>query len=171
MQLLTFSIGTEHYAIESRQVIEVLPSVIPRPIPRMPPFLPGIFTHRGRLVPLVDLGWLLADHPLQQRLSTRVIVVEFVASADGTQSQAVRLGVKAENVLSLCSAPAAEAVLPPLQTTETACLGRCFRIQGQTIQMIVVEHLLPPAMVATLAALAAAPSNTTHRATSHVAPS
>ena len=77
MQLLVFTVGAEDYAIESRRVIEVLPLVTARPIPRMPESIRGIFTHRGRLVPLVDLGRLLTDQPLRETLSTRVIVVEF----------------------------------------------------------------------------------------------
>ena len=68
MQLLSFTIGAEDYAIESRHVIEVLPLVAARPSPRMPDFVRGVFTHRGRLVPLVDLGLLLTDRPLRERL-------------------------------------------------------------------------------------------------------
>ena len=68
MQLLTFTIGAEDYAIESRRVVEVVPFVAARPIPRTPDFIRGIFTHRGRLIPLVDLGWLLIDKPLRETL-------------------------------------------------------------------------------------------------------
>ena len=43
MQLLTFTIGAEDYAIESRRVVEVVPLVATRPIPRTPDFIRGIF--------------------------------------------------------------------------------------------------------------------------------
>jgi chemotaxis-related protein WspB len=56
MQLLTFSIAGEPYAIEARLVIEVLPLVPARPLPQVPDYVLGIFTYRGDLVPLVDLG-------------------------------------------------------------------------------------------------------------------
>ncbi|RLS81203.1 MAG: chemotaxis protein CheW, partial [Planctomycetota bacterium] len=88
MQLLTFNVAGQTYAIESRRVIEVLPLVPARPIPHMPNYIRGIFTYRGRLVPLVDLALLLAVGRLQERLSTRVIVVEYAAA--GCESQ--RLG-------------------------------------------------------------------------------
>ena len=56
MQLLTFTVAGQTYAIESRRVVEVLPLVPARPIPHPPAYIRGIFTYRGRLVPLVDLG-------------------------------------------------------------------------------------------------------------------
>ena len=147
MQLLVFTIGAEDYAIESRRVIEVLPLVTARPIPRMPEFIRGIFTHRGRLVPLVDLGRLLTDQPLREMLSTRVIVVEFPA---GPGDQRMRLGVAAENVLSLCSTDETEASLPTIRSPGAPALGRLLRIGGRMIQVLDVEHLLPPSLVAGL---------------------
>lgn len=149
MQLLAFTVGAEDYAIESRRVIEVLPLVTARPIPRMPASVQGVFTHRGRLVPLVDLGRLLTDRPLRKTLSTRVIVVEFSA---GPEDHRIRLGVAAENVLSLCSSTEAETTLPTLPSPDAPALGRLLRIEGRTIQVIDVEHLLPPAMLAGLTA-------------------
>jgi chemotaxis signal transduction protein len=105
LQLLTFTVAGQTYAIESRRVIEVLPLVPARPIPHMPGFIRGIFTYRGRLVPLVDLALLLAVGQLQERLSTRVIVVEYAAAGRASQ----QLGLVAENVISVCSAEDAEA--------------------------------------------------------------
>ena len=153
MLLLVFTVGAEDYAIESRRVIEVLPLVTARPIPRMPESIKGIFTHRGRLVPLVDLGRLLTDQPLRETLSTRVIVVEF---STGPDDQRVRLGVAAENVLSLCSSDETEASLPTIRSPAAPALGRLLRIGGRTIQVLDVEHLLPPSLVAGLDAPAPA---------------
>ena len=61
MQLLTFTVAGQTYAIESRRVVEVLPLVPARPIPHTPAYIRGIFTYRGRLVPLLDLGQRLAE--------------------------------------------------------------------------------------------------------------
>jgi len=150
MQLLAFTVGDEEYAIESRRVIEVLPLVTPRPIPQMPDFVRGVFIHRGQLVPLVDLGWRLANHPLRARLSTRVIVVEFVSTAAPTPQPIIRLGMVAENVLSLCSSSDAEASLPAMHPPAAPYLGRVLRIGSRTLQLLDIEHLLPPALVADL---------------------
>lgn len=139
MQLLTFTVAGQTYAIESRRVIEVLPLVPARPIPHMPEFIRGIFTYRGRLVPLVDLAVRLAVGRLQERLSTRVIVVEYAAPARESQ----QLGLVAENVISVCSAEEADASLPSLEFGDAPFLGRILRIGGRTIQLLEVEKLLP----------------------------
>lgn len=152
MQLVSFTVGAEDYAIESRRVVEVLPLVTARPIPHMPAFVRGIFTHRGRLVPLVDLGRLLTDTPLRERLSTRVIVVEFAAGEDPSNRRAIRLGAAAENVVSVCSSGEAETSLPRLHSPDAPYLGTLLRIGSRTIQVLDVEHLLPPAMITALTA-------------------
>ncbi|NQW48881.1 MAG: chemotaxis protein CheW [Planctomycetes bacterium] len=150
MQLLTLTVEAEAYAIESRQVVEVLPLVPARPIPRMPDYVRGIFIHRGRLVPLIDLGLRLADHPPAALLSTRVIVVEYLPVQTGADHAPIRLGIVAENVVSFCSDADAEAFLPGMHMPSAPYLGRLLRIGGRTIQLIRVEHLLPGELVAGL---------------------
>lgn len=142
MQLLTFTVAGQAFAIESRRVVEVLPLIPARPIPHTPDYVRGIFTYRGRLVPLVDLGLRFATGQLAERLSTRVIVVE--ATIAGQESQ--MLGLVAENVIAICSAEDAEASLPPLDFHQAPFLGKILRIGGRTIQVIQIEHLLPAAV-------------------------
>lgn len=139
MQLLTFTIAGEAYAIESRRVVEVLPLVRVRLIPHTPDYVRGIFTYRGRLVPLVDLGLRLGTGPLDERLSTRVVVCE--VAIGGREPQ--QLGVVAENVISICSAEDADSSLPSLQLHDAPFLGQVLRIGGRTVQVLAVDHLLP----------------------------
>jgi chemotaxis-related protein WspB len=76
MLLLTFRVAQDLYAVDAARVAEVVPRVEPRPIPRTPAFLAGLFGYRGRVVPAIDLGLLLGNGPSPGRLSTRVILVE-----------------------------------------------------------------------------------------------
>jgi chemotaxis-related protein WspB len=147
MQILTFTVAGQPCAIESRSVIEVLPLVPARPIPLMPDYVRGIFTYRGRLVPLIDLGRRFAvGHEAagagRERLSTRVIVVEFVPPG-ASPAEPVRLGLIAENVVSICSADNADSSIPALELGHAPFLGRLLRLGGQTVQMIAVDRLLP----------------------------
>lgn len=149
MQLLSFSIGPDDYAIETRRVVEVLPLVSSRPIAGSPHFVRGVFVYRGQLVPLIDLGLYLAETPLRERLSTRVIVVEFYRGPDHRR---IILGIAAENVLSLCSDDDTDASLPTLSSSSAPFLGRLLRIHDRFLRMISVEHLLPPELLGTLVA-------------------
>ena len=147
MQLLTFTVAGQDYAIESLRVVEVLPLVPARPLPRMPDYMRGIFTYRGGLVPLVDLGLRLADRPPAERLSTRVIVVDLLPPA-GCPPR--RLGLVAENVISIRSAEDADAALPALDLAAAPFLGRILRLGGRTVQLIEVDRLLPDELAAGL---------------------
>jgi chemotaxis-related protein WspB len=149
MQLLCFTLGDETYAIASRSVIEVVPLLAFRPLAAAPAGVRGVFVHRGRLAPLVDLACLLGHEPLRDRLSTRVIIV---APPPGPAGRLARLGVAAENVLSLCDDAAAEDRLPPIADPTAPYLGACLRLGGRTIQCLDVDHLLPPAVWRRLAA-------------------
>ncbi len=139
MQLLTFTVGGETYAVESRRVVEVLPLVPARPIPQTPAWVRGVFTYRGAIVPLLDLAILLGVRAPAERLSTRVIVVEGGAAEEPRR----RLGLVAENVISICSDEDADATLPPLGAVRAAYLGRILRIADRTIQLLDIDSLLP----------------------------
>lgn len=151
MQLLTFSVAGEPYAIASRRVVEVLPRVPARPVPLAPDYLLGVFTYRGSLVPLVDLARRLGVAPATERLSTRVIVVD-AAAGDGS----VRLGLVAENVVAVRSADGAEASLPPLGLPGADFLDRILRLGRDTVQLLDVDRLLPGELLAGLRSAAPA---------------
>jgi len=146
MQLLAFTVAAQDYAIESRRVVEVLPLVPARPIPLAPDYVRGVFTYRGRFVPLVDLGRRLAAGPLHERLSTRVIVAD-LAVAGGEPRL---LGIVAENVISICSTDEADTSFPSIEMPGAPFLGRILRIAGRTIQVIAVEQILPADVSAAL---------------------
>lgn len=155
MQLLTFSVAGQPYAIESRRVIEVLPLVPARPLPQAPDYLLGIFTYRGRLLPLVDLARRLGAPPPAARLSTRVIVVEVEPGPEpGGRTMPLRLGIVAENVVAVRSADEVGASLPPLRLPGAEYLDRILRLGDETVQIIDIRRLLPAELTAGLAAAA-----------------
>lgn len=157
MQILTFTVGSELYAIESRRVTEVLPLVPARPIPRAPAYVRGVFTYRGRLVPLIDVGRRLADVPLRELLSTRVIVVD-CGAADA--AGATRLGLVAENVLGVRTTTADGATPATLPLPDAPYLGSLLRVDDRTVQLLAVDHLLPADLSAGFASSSQPPGST-----------
>jgi chemotaxis-related protein WspB len=75
MLLLTFTAGANRYAVDAAWVVELVPRVELRPVPHAPAFLAGLLEYRGKVVPVIDLGLLLGADPCQDRLSTRIILV------------------------------------------------------------------------------------------------
>ncbi len=146
MQLLTFAIGGHPYAIPSRRIVEVLPLVAARPLPHVPDFVRGLFSYRGRILPLIDLGVLLGAGTAPELLSTRVIVVSLDQDAEAgipVRQHGRQLGLVAEHVISIRSAERSDTVLSHLELASAPYLGPVYRLGGETIQVLDIDRLLP----------------------------
>ncbi|MFA7945426.1 chemotaxis protein CheW [Pseudomonas brenneri] len=74
---LVFHIGSERYALKATEVAEVLPRLPLKPIAHAPMWVAGIFAHRGKMVPVIDLSALTFGTPAQARTSTRLVLVNY----------------------------------------------------------------------------------------------
>jgi chemotaxis-related protein WspB len=73
--LLLFSAGGPLYAMESKDVVEVIPRVALRPAVNLQGYVSGLFNYRGAVVPVIDLCFLIQGRPSCQNLSSRIIMV------------------------------------------------------------------------------------------------
>src|SRR5438270_12603858 len=84
MLFLLFQLGKDRYALEASRVVEILPMVALKQLPKAPGAVAGVFSFRGQPVPVVDLCALTLGRPAHERLSTRIIVIRYPAEK-GTQ--------------------------------------------------------------------------------------
>ena len=77
MLFLLFQLGHDRYALEASRVLEVLPLLELKRLPGAPMGVAGIFNYRGRPVPAVDLSELTLGQPASERLSTRIVVINY----------------------------------------------------------------------------------------------
>jgi len=160
MQLLTFTAGGQTYAIEATSVVEVLPAVPVRVVPRLPDYVLGVVGYRGMLIPVIDLAKRLTDEFSSRRLSTRLLVVEFPwreRSESSLPSSKARLGIVAENMVSTLRSDDVDMVFPTMHLESSPFLGRILRLNGQTVHMLIVENLLPAELASGLFAAAPEP--------------
>ncbi|WP_052365481.1 chemotaxis protein CheW [Halotalea alkalilenta] len=74
---LSFSLDRERCLLEACAVVEVLAQDTPLDrLPGAPPWLLGTFSHRGRLVPVIDVADHLLGRASHPRRDTRLVVVE-----------------------------------------------------------------------------------------------
>ncbi len=78
MLALLFYIGENLYAIDSLQVVEVIPRVNLRPIHQAPDYIVGLCNYRGAIVTVLDLGQLIQGQPCRRFLSTRIIIANYL---------------------------------------------------------------------------------------------
>lgn len=94
-QWLTFSLGSEDYALDIRQISEIIKPREVTEIPRAPDFVLGVISLRGIIVPIFDLGLRLRLKPSAPGPAARIIVCHAEGRSAGLLvdriSQVVRL--------------------------------------------------------------------------------
>ena len=136
MLFLLFTIGGEGYAVNSLDIIEVLPCLATRGNANLPDYISGVVNHRGEPLAVIDTGLLVNDQPCRSRLSTRIILVRLKRN-----QPADRVGLLAEN--------ATETVKVQPERSEAFCSdgSLCFEreIIGHTVfQLFNPAEMLPP---------------------------
>ncbi len=76
MLVLLFEVAESRYALETSLVVEVVPFVELKKIPKARDFVAGLVNYRGRPLPVVDLGILLDGRPSESLVSTRIIIIQ-----------------------------------------------------------------------------------------------
>jgi chemotaxis-related protein WspB len=104
MLFLGFQVGDEKYLLAAKQVVEVIPLVQCRHIPHAPPEVAGVCDCHGTPVPVVDLSAMLLGIPARQRMSTRIVVVNYTLAS----GQKRLLGLMAEQVMETVSGAKAD---------------------------------------------------------------
>lgn len=82
VQFLTFTLGSETFALEVSNVREVLEVIPITRIPKMPDFMSGVINVRGSVVPVIDLRLKLGMTRTEATVNTCIVVLEFKAGND-----------------------------------------------------------------------------------------
>ncbi len=77
MLLLLFEIGNGRYALDINRIIEIVPLVKLKKIPKTPDFISGLMNYRGEGIPVIDLCQLVDSVAFEDALSTRIIVINY----------------------------------------------------------------------------------------------
>ena len=145
MLYLLLEVAGQQYAVEATRVVEVLPLVQVTVIPRAPTEVAGLFSYRGRPVPLIDLRRLNLRRPARPKFSTRIILVEDHA-ADGEQL----IGIIAERVTETTRRAPEDFKDTGFSNPATPYLGGMATTADGLVQRLDVQRLLPPATRAML---------------------
>src|SRR5438046_186300 len=139
MLFLLFELGQDRYALDARQIAEVLPLVGIKQILRAPPAVAGIFNYRGAPVQVIDLSQLTLGRPAERRLSTRIVLVRY-PDADG---QTRLLGLIAERATQTVRHEATDFLASGVTSDGASYLGPVATDARGLLQWIDVRTLLP----------------------------
>jgi len=99
------------YAFEAPLVTEVVRLGPLTRLPAAPSFLPGVFTHRGEVLPVLDIAQLVGQGSVQIRASTRAAIIH---------SGPWKVAVISDSVEGLVSLPRRSIEPPPAESTGMA---------------------------------------------------
>ena len=144
---LQFTLGDDRYALPASQVVEVLPLRRLKQVPEAPLWVAGLFEHRGRVTPVIDLSHRVLGRAAQPRSSTRVVLVRFDLQL-GEQSPV--LGLILEQATDTLRLPSEAFKASGLEAGQADYLGPLQRDARGMIQRIEVAGLLDDEMRALL---------------------
>lgn len=107
VDLVAFGLAGERYAVEPAGVVAVLPLPELTVVPGTPPAILGVASHRGRILPVLDLRPLVGAS-LERPLEARVLVV--------LEAAGIAVGVACETLTGLLRVAADEIAPPPAGT-------------------------------------------------------
>ena len=140
MLFLLFKLGNNRYALDVRQIAEVLPLVGVKQIPKAPHAMNGLLNYRGAPVPVVDLSQLTLGRPSARRLSTRIILVHYPDQTGRTRL----LGLIAERATETARHEASDFAPSGITNAGASYLGPVVTDAYGQLQWIDVRTLLPP---------------------------
>jgi purine-binding chemotaxis protein CheW len=81
-QLVVFTLGREEYALPIQQVQEIIRHTQPRAVSSPEPWVRGVISLRGKIVPVFDLGLRLGLHA-EPGEEQKIVIVETAAGTAG----------------------------------------------------------------------------------------
>ncbi len=83
LQLVSFHVGDEEFAIDILGVQEIIRMVELTTVPNAPYFVEGVINLRGKVIPILDLRSRFGLPPADRTKDTRIIVVEIANTVLG----------------------------------------------------------------------------------------
>jgi len=108
VEVLTFEVSAETFALEALLVREVLDNCPETYVPGAPAFVDSVINFRGRIIPLADLRLAFGLPATASTRDSRIIVIEFELNGDATL-----IGLRADKVFEVTTIPNASTEAAP----------------------------------------------------------
>lgn len=139
MKVLLFHIGRDRYGLPLARIVRVLPLLELKQLPLTPDYVAGLMDLHGTPVPVIDLSRLAGLPAAAAQFDTRIVVVDYRAPGGETMHA---LGLLTSQVRGI-------ADIDPLQLEDSGVatvpfLGQVASDADGIVQLVELEHLLPP---------------------------
>jgi len=146
MLLLLFEIAKGRYALDVRQIIEIVPLVKLKKISTAPAYVAGLMNYRGEGTPVIDLNQLVNSVPYEDSLSTRIIIIKYPVAGKGDMPLALIANNATETVRTKLTEPPPAGVLMDKTLYDREVIPEA----GEMIQWFVIKKMLPENKITSL---------------------
>ena len=135
IQVVVFRVGGQDFAFDIFQVQRILRHERPAGLPKAPPFLEGVLTVQGAVVPVIDLRKRFELPRAAQDEETRTMVLEIEGAA---------VGAVVDAVVEVLRVPASRIAPPPPVVRGLAAeyVQGVITLPGRTIVLLQAARLL-----------------------------
>jgi chemotaxis-related protein WspB len=138
MLFIVFQLDQDRYALDARELLEILPLMQIKRLPQAPPGIAGILDYHGVTLPVIDLSELALGRKALERTSTRILVVEV---ANGR-----RLALIAERANEMLQREAGDFAETEVTVDAAPYLGPITRDARGIVQWIAPQKLFSAAV-------------------------
>ena len=148
LQVVSFHLGEHEFAVDIMRCMEIHRMLPITPLPSAPPFVEGVFTLRGTVIPCVDLRKRFEMPPVEPTGRSRIVIIELA----GEGQQAGLLVDRVERRVALDPDSITE---PPALTTnvEPRYLSGVCQVDEHLLLILDIDYIFSPGELARLAAL------------------
>ena len=138
MLFLIFQLGQDRYALDARELLEILPLAQIKRLPHAPTGIAGLLDYHGVLLPVIDLSALTLGRSAAERISTRMVVVEM--------DNGRRFALIAERANEMLQREATDFTEAEMVVDAAPYLGPVTRDARGIVQWITPQKLFSPAV-------------------------
>jgi purine-binding chemotaxis protein CheW len=135
IEVLTLGLGDQHYAFETKHILEIVKAPRTVSIPSSPSFILGIINLRGEIVSVINLKEFLKSSELQETSTEWVVIIR-----DG----AVSTGIRVDSVDRILQLPRSALKPPPaaLPGVRTELIEGQFNLDNSLLILLSVPAII-----------------------------
>lgn len=139
MLFMQFTIGKDRYLLEARNIIEVVPYVNLKRIPKAPPYVAGLLNYRGDTIPVIDICYLMGDKPCERKLSSRIALVNH----KNDTGESICVGLLMEHMTETVRFNEDDFSDPGVNLNDNSCLGKVIIDNDRIVQLVDIRKVIP----------------------------
>jgi len=139
MLFMQFTIDKNRYLLEARDIIEIVPFAYLKKIPKAPPYVAGLLNYRGVSAPVIDICYLMSDKSSEQKLSTRIAMVDY----KNDKGKSAYVGLLIEHLTETVRFNESDFSDSGVSLKDNPYLGKVIIDNNSIIQLVNISKIIP----------------------------